>query len=387
LNNTVHNLFLCQSPLFVNEVSKSGKIHISLNGYDFSDDYYSIEFTSPVNIYKLVPSCGPIEGGTIVNIYGTGFEDSKKAVFKWGPQNLVPMSSKSFLENTNEQTSQEVMYYIQHMVALNNPDNEEKRAELMKALADVDVQKIAVTAPHAPDDNIQLKTKGGLDYISVSKTNLLPLDDFLQQYYANNFIHTNFEYYYYKQVYIDSFYPSSSMSTGGGKVIVIGAWFQYKPHYGVKPYCKFGDSIVEAEYLSTVRIICEIPPSDKEFNRVSFSVSLNGEDWVDAEKPFRYYGDFKNAQFNLIEPKSGPTSGGTNIKIYGQGFTAIFHENELLFQFEPVDSVVEIDENGNKVYKEVRNKMEPRNVPAKLSSPSRDRNQKEEEEKDKKDNN
>ena len=387
LNNTVHNLFLCQSPLFVNEVSKSGKIHISLNGYDFSDDYYSIEFTSPVNIYKLVPSCGPIEGGTRVNIYGTGFEDSKKAVFKWGPQNLVPMSSKSFLENTNEQTSQEVMYYIQHMVALNNPDNEEKRAELMKALADVEVQKIAVTAPHAPDDNIQLKTKGGLDYISVSKTNLLPLDDFLQQYYANNFIHTNFEYYYYKQVYIDSFYPSSSMSTGGGKVMVIGAWFQYKPHYGVKPYCKFGDSIVEAEYLSTVRIICEIPPSDKEFNRVSFSVSLNGEDWVDAEKPFRYYGDFKNAQFNLIEPKSGPTSGGTNIKIYGQGFTAIFDENELLCQFEPVDTVVEIDEKGNKVYKEVPNKMEPRNVPARLSSPSRDRNQKEEEEKDKKDNN
>jgi hypothetical protein len=73
LNNTVHNLFLCQSPLFVNEVSKSGKIHISLNGYDFSDDYYSIEFTSPVNIYKLVPSCGPIEGVTRVNIYGTVF--------------------------------------------------------------------------------------------------------------------------------------------------------------------------------------------------------------------------------------------------------------------------------------------------------------------------
>ena len=65
---------------------------------------------------------------------------------------------------------------------------------------------------------------------------------------------------------------------------------------------------------------------------------------VDAEKPFRYYGDFKNAQFNLIEPKSCPISGSTNIKIYGQGFKS-------------------------------------RNVPARLSSPLRDRNQKEEEEK------
>ena len=387
LNNTVHNLFLCQSPNFINEVSKNGKIHISLNGYDFSEDYYQIEFTTPVNVYKIVPPCGPIEGGTRVNIYGTGFEDSKKAVFKWGPQNLVPMSSKSFLENANEQTSQEIMYQIQHMVALNNPDNEDKRIELMKALEDVDVQKITVSAPHAPNDNVQLKTKGGLDYISVSKTNLLPLDDFLQQYYANNFIHTNFEYYYYKQIYIDSYYPSSSMSQGGGKVLVIGAWFQNKPYYGVKPYCKFGDKIVEGEYLSTVRIICDIPPSDKEFNRVTFSVSLNGEDWVDAEKPFRYYGDFKNAKFNLIEPNSGPTTGGTHVKVYGTGFTAIFDENELLCQFEPVDTVEEIDEDGNKIYKEVRNKMEPRNAPARLSSPSRDRNQKEAEERDKADNN
>ena len=90
------------------------------------------------------------------------------------------MSSKSFLENTNEQTSQEVMYDMQNMVALNNPDDEEKRAEIMKALEDVEVQKITVNAPHAPNDNIQLKTKGGLDYISVSKTNLLPLDEFFE---------------------------------------------------------------------------------------------------------------------------------------------------------------------------------------------------------------
>ena len=387
LNNTVHNLFLCQSPRFINEVSSSGKIRISLNGYDYSDDYYKMGFTSPVNIYKISPACGPIEGGTRVNIYGTGFEDSKKAVFKWGPQNLVPMNSKSFLENTNEQTTQEIMYDVQNIVALNNPDNEDKKEEIMKALEDVEVQKITVNAPHAPNDNIQLKTKGGLDYISVSKTNLLPLDEFLKEYYANNFIHTNFEYYYYKQLYIDSFYPSSSMSTGGGKVLVIGAWFQYKPHYGLKPFCKFGNQIVEGEYLSTVRIICEIPPSDKEFNRVTFSVSLNGEDWVDADKPFRYYGDFKNAQFDKIQPESGPTSGGTHIKVFGKGFTAIFDENELLCQFEPIDTVEEYDSSGKKIYTEVRNKMEPRNVPARLSSPSRDRNQMSEEEEENDDEN
>ena len=383
LNNTVHNLFLCQSPQFVNEVTDKAKIHISLNGYDFSDDYYNIELTDPVNIYKIVPACGPIEGGTNVKIYGTGFQNSEKAVFKWGPQNLVSMNTKSFLDTTNEQTSQEVLYDMQKFIALNNPEDDLKREELLESLEDVEIQKIIVTAPHAPNDNVQLKTRGGLDYISVSKTNLLPLDDFLKEYYANNFIHTNFEYYYYRQIYIDSFYPSGSISTGGAKVMVIGAWFQNKPQYGLIPFCKFGDEIVEGEFLSTVRIVCEAPPSEKEFIKVPFSVSLNGEDWVEAEKPFRYYGDFKNAEFDLIEPDSGPTTGGTNVKIYGKGFTAVFDESELLCQFEPVETIEEIDEKGNKVLKEVKSQLEPMNVPARLSSPSRERkqpNEKEEEE-------
>jgi len=380
LNNTVHNLFLCQSPQFVNEVTDSATIRISLNGYDFSDDYYKIALTDPVNIYKVVPPCGPIEGGTNVKIYGTGFQDTKKAVFKWGPQNLLPMNSKSFLEKTNEQTSQEVLYDMQKFVALNNLYDNLKREELLESLEDVEIQKIAITAPHAPMGDIQLKTKGGLDYISVSKTNLLPLDDFLQQYYANNFIHTNFEYFYYPQIYIESFYPSGSISTGGATVTVIGAWFKYKPEYEVRPYCKFGEKVVEGEYLSNVRITCKAPPSDKEFNKVPFYVSLNGEDWVEAEKPFRYYGDFKNAQFDLIEPDSGPTTGGTHVKIYGKGFTAIFDENELLCQFEPVETIIEVDEKGNKYEKEVKAKMEPINVPARLSSPSRERKKPGEEE-------
>ena len=375
LNNTVHNLFLCQSPQFINEVTDKATIKISLNGYDFSDDSYYIALTDPVNIYKIVPPCGPIEGGTNVKIYGTGFQKSEKAVFKWGPQNLVSMNKNSFLEKTNEQTSQEVLYDMQKFIALNNPEDDLKRDELFESLEDVEIQQIKVTAPHAPNDNIQLKTRGGVDYISVSKTNLLPLDEFLQEYYANNFIHTNFEYYYYRQIYIEGFYPSGSISTGGAKVMVIGAWFQYKPEYGVKPFCRFGDEIVEGEFLSTVRIVCEAPPSKTEFIKVPFSVSLNGEDWVEAKKPFRYFGDFKNAQFDRIEPNSGPTTGGTNVKVYGKGFTAIFDETELLCQFEPVETVEEVDQNGKKVLKEIKSFMEPINVPARLSSPSRERNE------------
>ena len=380
LNNTKHNLFLCQSPQFVNEVNDSSLIRISLNGYDFSDDYFSIAFTDPVNIYKVNPACGPIEGGTEVNIYGTGFQDTKKAVFKWGPQNIVPMNSKTLLDKIDTETSQEVLYGMQQFVALTNPEDDEEREKVLEELQDVEINKIVVTAPPAPNDNIKLKTRGGLDYISVSKTNLLPLDDFLKQYYANNYIHTNFEYYYYRQIYIESFHPAGSISTGGAKVMVIGAWFQNKPQYGLRPYCRFGDKVVEGEFLSTVRIVCEAPPSDKEFTKVPFYVSLNGEDWVEAKKRFKYYGDFKNAKFDRIEPMTGPTSGGTNIKIYGSGFSSMFDDTEFRCQFEPVVKRVYIDEKGNKVVKEEKANMEPRNVPATLSKEVHDEDNEDQEE-------
>ena len=74
--------------------------------------------------------------------------------------------------------------------------------------------------------------------------------------------------------------------------IIIGAWFRNKPQYGAKPFCKFGDKVVEGEFISTVRIICEAPPCEKEFVKVPFYVSLNGEDCVEAKNLFRYYGDF-----------------------------------------------------------------------------------------------
>ena len=78
---------------------------------------------------------------------------------------------------------------------------------------------------------------------------------------------------------------------------------------------KFGDEIFEGEFISTVRIVCQAPPSEKEFLKVPFSISLNGENFV-KEKKFRYYGDFKEAEFNLNEPDSGPSTVGTNVKIY-----------------------------------------------------------------------
>lgn len=56
--------------------------------------------------------------------------------------------------------------------------------------------------------------------------------------------------------------PKSGLTRGGTRVEISGAWFAYKPEYGVVPHCKFGDKVVRAQFFSTVRIVCHAPPNE-----------------------------------------------------------------------------------------------------------------------------
>ena len=304
---------MCQSPVWYNVGAAS--VQISLNGYDFSESSFDISFTDPVDIVKIEPACGPLNGGSVVQIYGTGFLKNKNHVFKWGPQNMVEMESSNYLDFVNDKALE--------MSLLGGKPTEYK------------IQKINIRSPRAPD---YLNTVGGLDYIAVSKLNFLPYVDQDLKYYPNSYIHSNIEYYYYKQPYVQTFSPKGSVLTGGANILVVGAWFQNKPEYGVKPYCKFGNKIVEGTFLSTVRISCVAPEYPDANVKVTFCVSLNKYDFVCAKEKFTFYNDFRNAKFESMVPQSGPETGGTQIRIFGQNFTNLVTPEEFLCQFRPDDT-------------------------------------------------
>lgn len=98
------------------------------------------------------------------------------------------------------------------------------------------------------------------------------------------------------------------MTRGGSRIEISGAWFAYKPEYGVIPHCKFGDKVVRARFFSTVRIICHSPPNDDINQLYPVSVSLNGVDFVDSGFTFRYY---EQPTLYRMTPTCGPESGGT----------------------------------------------------------------------------
>jgi hypothetical protein len=106
------------------------------------------------------------------------------------------------------------------------------------------------------------------------------------------------------------------------------------PEYGVVPHCKFGDKVVRAQFDSTVRIVCTVPPGDDLGVMLPFEVSLNGVDFTDSGLKFSYY-DIPVLQ--SISPSMGPEAGGTLIYIYGSNFTNNSNPQDFHCKFTPIN--------------------------------------------------
>lgn len=72
----------CHSPKWGNP--ESVKLDMSVNGQDYSGDL-SFTFYDNLDLYRIVPMSGPVNGSTSVKLYGSGFASQKEDVyFRWG---------------------------------------------------------------------------------------------------------------------------------------------------------------------------------------------------------------------------------------------------------------------------------------------------------------
>lgn len=134
--------------------------------------------------------------------------------------------------------------------------------------------------------------------------------------YANSKV----EFYYYQSPVVKKVEPSFGLVRGGTHIELSGAWFAYRPEYGVVPHCMIGDKVVRAQFISTVRLVCVSPPNEDINSLFPVSVSLNGVDFVDTGFTFRY---FEQPKLIDMAPTSGPETGGTQIYITGAKFSNI----------------------------------------------------------------
>lgn len=139
---------------------------------------------------------------------------------------------------------------------------------------------------------------------------------------------------YYKQPTIKNIHPHGGPLRGGTQIVIEGADFEYLPEYGIVPHCQIGDKIVEARFESTVRILCTAPPGDDIDSKIPIKVANNGENFLETGKYFHYY---KDPVIKTIEPTSGPSSGGTTIRITGDQFSDLSYQDEFLCRFQPLN--------------------------------------------------
>ncbi len=59
------------------------QLDVSSNGFDY-DGGFEFIFTNTLEVYRIKPLCGPNEGGTSVNLIGTGFKANEAVQVKWG---------------------------------------------------------------------------------------------------------------------------------------------------------------------------------------------------------------------------------------------------------------------------------------------------------------
>ena len=100
-------------------------------------------------------------------------------------------------------------------------------------------------------------------------------------------------------------------------MIVVGEGF-WSDFALAAPSCKIGNVIGEAWVMNPQKMQCEVHsiPHTEEGETLPVSIALNNASWSqpNAKTYYRPYG------IDLISPNSGPSTGGTKVKVEGFGF-------------------------------------------------------------------
>jgi len=234
------------------------------------DGHY--RYHEPLSVLSLAPSMGPIEGGTVVHISGSGFSQGDFGVWcKFESQSNYTLVAASYV----------------------SADEIECSAPSLFAVAGGQVGEVA-TAP---------------DIISVSVS--LNAVDFTAQ---------KLQFSYYSSVAIFSVSPSLGPDSGGSIVSIFGTSFMASAALS----CKFGEmEVVKANWITPSWIQCATPPlSGPDLERtpldVSVSVSNNGIDFGEPfQQDFHYHRVVSVTDFH---PKMGSVLGGTMVSVFGTNF-------------------------------------------------------------------
>lgn len=238
-------------------------LEMSNNDQDYTQSGRQLNFVA-VELSQVLPSSGPMIGGTRVTVYGSHF---MKAWSTQGPQCIWGDEG-----------------------GLRTPATLEAANYLTCATP---------TLTKARSTNVLLQTRLG----NVTQASGL------------RFIYTGVQI-------IDSIHPTFGPDHGGTIVTLFGAFSQ------AVDSCRFTSGIsasfppVLARYISPNRVECVMPKvsHDAHVDQVAVEVSLNGIDFSTSAVSYRYVPHIKLLE---LQPSVGPVQGGSRITVAGTGVHAL----------------------------------------------------------------
>ena len=332
----------CISPLPA--VAGYVSVEVSMNGQDYSSTGVHFEYQQPVSIRALEPSRGPIEGGTFVNVTGSGFSaraallgyvwcrfNSTSVAVAWrsstelhciSPRHQAGAVSVELTQNEQQYTRDNVRFEFEVVAAYTIQPNTGPiaggtRVEILGSGIEVpDARGLycqfgamdPVSATHASRERvICVAPPSEAGVIGAVPVRLL----------NNDAVYGSVVAFTYRELaQVDRVHPVAGMRFGGTLVTVFGSGFLGD----AAAMCRFGPVAVPARLLTLGhpgQLEC-ISPLPAVAGYVSVEVSMNGQDYSSTGVHFEYQ---QPVSIRALEPSRGPIEGGTFVNVTGSGFS------------------------------------------------------------------
>lgn len=278
------NAVSCLSPPW--PTNEKVNIQVTLNGKDYGGNF-AYNYLEKISGQYLSPACGPNKGETKVTMQGNGFNDISGLHFKWGTESRPANQETLFSESSGT---------------------------------------ISGYSPPTRSD----KTHGGFVFVEIGQNSDINITTTSSFTLYGEYTKNKLLYFYYKEPTLNYLHPRGGSELGENLVTLHGSWFVNYEAVSCTPRCKFGDTVVPGEFLSTVKVRCSTPPNTSQNSLVEVEISFNGQDWTESHLKYLYY---KTPVIYSISPLSGPSTGGTMISLQGANFTGDAYPEEFICKF------------------------------------------------------
>lgn len=251
-------------------------VEVSVDGEHFTKSDTVFRFVSPVRVTSLVPASGPVLGGTVVHVIGSGFSEFENYDCRFGSAGLV-RAAQVVLEGV-----------------------------------------VTCVAPSS---------------LSMGFVDLTLLID------GSTISSGTSRFYFYEIPVINAITPPIGSPDGGVVVEIAGSnLVNHGDGLWCKFGDIIVGALADADGSDGSVLRCISPAANDEMFLNSFSsgiqisVSANGVDFSESSVTFQYSQSWNSVG---IEPARGPSSGGTIVKISGSGWTSV---SALWCRFGETDS-------------------------------------------------